>query len=107
MEEDARALNLLALALWGSGADVAKVESILHEAQSAAERLLAGTLINTGTLLKAAGQYGKALDAAYQARAIRPDWYAPHLLILAVLEYDRRLPTTTMGDTNSQRLAML
>ena len=90
--EDARALNLLAMATWAAGpreGDIGPVEDRLDEATAAAKRLLAGTEINRATLYKASGQLAKGLAAAIRARDLAPGWYPTHLAVLALLEYMR------------------
>ena len=82
---DNRALVRLGLARFGIG-DYDGALDAFERADRVMDDAKARVAVNRANLLKVKGDYDAALEAAYQARALAPRWFASHLIIMAVLE---------------------
>ena len=85
--EDPGCLNLKAMASVAVGRPDEDVDEILDEAERSAKRLLAGVHVNRAAVQKSRRRYEEALEAGTRALSLSPEWYAPHLALISILEH--------------------
>ena len=85
LNNDNMALAGLAMSYFGMG-DYDNALKTLDQADTAVSYAKARIEVNRSNILKVTGDFDAALKAAYLARQLKPDWAAPHLMVISIRE---------------------
>ena len=85
LDNDNMALAGLAMSYFGMG-DYDNALKTLDQADAAMAYAKARIEVNRSNVLKVTGDFDAALEAASLARQLKPDWAAPHLMVIAIRE---------------------